>query len=135
MSWGLVKDPFTLWCWELSQLSPRVSPTPFFPSLKRGSSHGTFTTLWRKQVGGPGERADGLGIYPGSSLRHLPSSHLLPITFTYLEKIVLDLQHLRGQLSDAAECHSWDAVDNGQVNQSTEGIKGTGEGKKMKNES
>lgn len=88
--------------------------------------------LWRRQVGGPGERADGLGIYPGSSLQHLPFSHLLPITSTYLEKIILDLQHLSGQLSDAAECHSWDTVDNGQVNQPTEGIKRIGEEKKRK---
>lgn len=27
-SWGLVKDHFTLWCWELSNLSLGVSPTP-----------------------------------------------------------------------------------------------------------
>jgi len=81
-------------------------------------------------VGGPGERADGLGIYPGSSRQHLPSSRLLPITSAYLEKIILDLQHLLGQLSNAEECHSWDTVDNGQVNQPTEGIKGMGENKK-----
>lgn len=78
---------------------------------------------------------DWVSIYPGSSLQHLPSSHLLPITSTYLEKIILDLQHLSGQLRDAAECHSWDTVDNGQVNQPTEGIKRTGEEKKKKNES
>lgn len=83
--------------------------------------------LWRKWVGGPRERADGLSIYPGSSLWHLPSTYLLLIASTYLEKIILDLQHLPGQLSNAEECHSWDAMDNGQVNQPTVRIKGTGQ--------
>lgn len=118
----LRKAPSTLGCWELSHLFLSVSPTPFFPSLQTGPSRAL------EEVGGvgAGERADGLGIYPGSSLRHPPSSHRLPTTSKYLEKIILDLQHLPGQLSNAAEGHSWDAVDNGQVNQPTE------EGKKEK---
>lgn len=57
---------------------------------------GTFTILCRKQVWGPGERADGLSINPGNSLWHFSSSHLLPITIAYLEKIILDLQHFPG---------------------------------------
>lgn len=67
-------------------------------------------------------------------LQHFSSSHLLPITTAYLEKIILDLQHLPRQLSDAAECYSWDTVDNGQMNQPAEGIMVTGE-KKKKNKS
>lgn len=93
-------------------------PSPWvFSSPKRDCSHGTFTVLCSLWVGNP----RGKGRWDWVPARGGTRPPLLPITATYLEKVILGLQHLPGQVSNAEESHIRGAVDNGQVNQPAAG--------------
>lgn len=93
-------------------------PSPWvFSSPKRDCSHGTFTVLCSVWVGNPREK----GRWDWVPARGGTRPPLLPITATYLEKVILGLQHLPGQVSNAEESHIRGAVDNGQVNQPAAG--------------